>query len=134
MFSGPAHLVNIVLESYCKRRKIRFIEGNAKCHLKDKPVKGLCGRCLSVWGPEPHNPPPLTHCIRVYNILIHTEKGGMGQSWTRKKGWEGQQLKRLGRKLQHEHEHKLWQTPTAKSLYRSIFYMVTFCFGVYKVK
>ena len=30
------------------RRKIRFIEGNAKCHhLKKLPVNGLCGRCLS---------------------------------------------------------------------------------------
>jgi hypothetical protein len=32
--------------------------------LKKLPVKGLCGRCLSVWGPKPI-PPPLTHCIRV---------------------------------------------------------------------
>jgi hypothetical protein len=30
-------------------RKIRLIEGNAKCrHLKNLIVKGLCGRCLSV--------------------------------------------------------------------------------------
>jgi hypothetical protein len=34
---------------------------------------------LSVWGPESHTPPPLTHCIRVYSILIHTGKGGEGQ-------------------------------------------------------
>ncbi len=53
------------------RRKIRLIEGTSKCHhLKYWPVKGLCGRCLSVWGPEPHTP-PLTHCLRVY-----TGKGG----------------------------------------------------------
>jgi len=41
------------------RRKIRFIEGNAKCRLlKNLPVKGLCGRYCSLWGPEPHAPPP----------------------------------------------------------------------------
>jgi hypothetical protein len=34
------------------RRKIRLIEGNAKCrHLKKLTVQGLCGRCLSVSGP-----------------------------------------------------------------------------------
>jgi hypothetical protein len=31
------------------RRKIRLIEGNAKCrHQKKLPMKGRCGRCLSV--------------------------------------------------------------------------------------
>ncbi len=36
------------------RRKIRMIEGNAKCcNLKKWPVKELCGRCLSVGGPLP---------------------------------------------------------------------------------
>jgi hypothetical protein len=40
--------------------------------------KGIYGRRISVKGTEPHTPPPppLTHCIRVYNILIHTGKGG----------------------------------------------------------
>jgi hypothetical protein len=32
-----------------QRRKIRLIESNAKCRLvRNLPVKGLCGRCLSV--------------------------------------------------------------------------------------
>ncbi len=36
------------------RRKIRMIEGNAKCcYLKKWPVKELCGGCLSVGGPLP---------------------------------------------------------------------------------
>ncbi len=36
------------------RRKVRLIEGNVNCrHLKNLPVKGLCGRCLYVWGPLP---------------------------------------------------------------------------------
>jgi hypothetical protein len=31
------------------RRKIRLIEGKAKCHhLKNLPITGLFGRCLSV--------------------------------------------------------------------------------------
>jgi hypothetical protein len=53
------------------RRKIKLIEGNAKCrHLKNGPGKGLCGRCLSVWGPEPHTLPFPTHCTRVYRARI----------------------------------------------------------------
>ncbi len=35
-------------------RKIRLIESHEKCrHLKKLPAKGLCCRCLSVWGPAP---------------------------------------------------------------------------------
>ncbi len=50
---------------------------NAKCrHPKNWFVVGLCGRCLSVWGPEPHIYALPTHCIRVYSILIRTGKGG----------------------------------------------------------
>ncbi len=47
---------------------IDYIDTKAKCrHLKNSPVK------------EPYTPPPfLTHCIRVYSILIHTGKGGRG--------------------------------------------------------
>jgi hypothetical protein len=28
---------------------------------------------------RPRTPYPLTHCIRVYSIPIHTEKGGRGE-------------------------------------------------------
>jgi len=45
--------------------KIRLIEGYAKCrHLKKLTFKGLCGRCLSVWGPG--------------------ERGNSSQRWGRK--------------------------------------------------
>ncbi len=72
------------------RRKIRLIEGNAKCrHLKKLTWKGLCGRCLSVWGPELHTPPPLTPCKRVYSILIHTGKGGKGGEFNQTVGKRG---------------------------------------------
>jgi hypothetical protein len=54
--------------TYTCRRKIRLIEGSAICrHLKNLPVKGLCGRCYI--------------CLRlrtpylVLYILIYTEKG-----------------------------------------------------------
>jgi hypothetical protein len=40
---------------------------------KKLPVKGLCGRCLSVHGPEPSTPLPLT-----YSILVHIGKGRGG--------------------------------------------------------
>ncbi len=64
------------------RRKIRLIEGNAKCrHLKNWSVKILCGRCLSVWGPGDHTLPPL----HTASILIHTRKMGRGESRTREK-------------------------------------------------
>ncbi len=75
-------------------------------------VKGLCGRCSSVWGPKPHTPPPLTHFIRVYSALLHTGKGGgNGESWTR----EGQQVQKAGS------EKTTWLTlinTCRKALYR----------------
>jgi hypothetical protein len=45
-------------------------------------------------------PPPLTHCIRVNSILIHTGKGGGRVEPDRK--LEGQQFTKLGRKYQHD--------------------------------
>ncbi len=35
-----------------------------------RPVKGLCGNCLSVWGPEPHTPP--LHTVYVYTLYLFT--------------------------------------------------------------
>ncbi len=47
-----------------------------------------------VYLPEAQNPiPPPLHCIRVYSIIIHTGKGGGGESWTRV-----EQFTKLGRK------------------------------------
>jgi hypothetical protein len=65
------------------RRRIRLIEGNAKCrHLKHGPVKGLT--CTN------------THCMRVYSTLIHTGKGGRVEPERR---GEGQQFTQLGPKI-----------------------------------
>ncbi len=66
---------------------------------KKLPVKGLCGRCLSVWGPPflwTHT--PLTHCTRVYRKLIHK---GKGESYPERRLKE-QQFTKLGRKYHHD--------------------------------
>jgi hypothetical protein len=44
---------------------------------------------------------PLTHCIRVYCILIHTAKGGGGEFKTERR-LEGQQFTKPGRKYEHD--------------------------------
>ncbi len=49
--------INKWIEDY-RRGKIRLVEGNAKCLRLRTPY------------------PPLTHCIRVYSILIQTRKRG----------------------------------------------------------
>ncbi len=49
---------------------------------------------------EARNPiHPLTHCIRVYSILIHTRKGRRGEP---ERMGVGQQFAKLGRKHQHD--------------------------------
>jgi hypothetical protein len=92
------------------RRKIRFIEGNAKCrHLKNWHVKRLCGRCLSVWGPEPQAPSPNTLYTCIQDTYSHRGKGGLGRVEPERR-FEGQQFTKLGRKYQHDwlYLHKLW--------------------------
>jgi hypothetical protein len=44
--------------------------------------------------------PPLTHCIRVYSVLIHTEKG-WGAELTREKV-RGAIVHKAGRKYHHD--------------------------------
>jgi hypothetical protein len=63
------------------RRKTRFIEGSAKCrHIKNWFVKGLCGGCLSVWGPLPsYDQIPPLHTY-VYTVYLFTQgKGELGR-------------------------------------------------------
>jgi hypothetical protein len=62
------------------RSSVRLIDGNAKfSHLKNWPVKGLCGRCLSVWGPKPlTTPPPPLHLYTVYLFTQRLGGGGGG--------------------------------------------------------
>ncbi len=67
-----------------KRRKMRLLQSNVKCrYLKQLTCKGTVRQVfyLSEAPPptvRPHTPHPLTHCIRVYSILIHTGRGGGG--------------------------------------------------------
>ncbi len=64
-----------------KHGLIKYINNKAKCrHLKKNwPAEGLCGRCLSIWDPEPHTLLTLTQCIRIYSTLIRTGKGEGGE-------------------------------------------------------
>ncbi len=62
-------------------------------------VKGLCGSCLSFWGPLPSYEPiiPLTHYIQyVYTVYLFTQGRGVGGRYTREK------VTKLGRKYQHD--------------------------------
>jgi hypothetical protein len=65
----------------------------------------FCGRFFYFVGPKqpysPNPPPPLTHCIRVYIILIHTRKGGGGGELTREKVRRAL-VHIAGRKYQHD--------------------------------
>ncbi len=74
------------------RRTISLKEGNAKRrNQKNWSVKELCGRCLSVWGQEPHTPPP-PYTLYVYRIHIHSGKGGGGEL-NQREGWRGNSSK-----------------------------------------
>jgi hypothetical protein len=52
----------------------------------------ICLRPSPLYDPPPPTP-ALTHCIRVYIVLIHTGKGG--GELTREKGLEGQQFTKI---------------------------------------
>ena len=105
---------------------INYIDTKAKCcNLKKWLVKGLCGRCLFVWGPP--------YTLYTFFILIHTGKGLRGGPERR---LEGQQFTKLGQKYQHmmylqsiNSDKHLPQSPfTGK-----FFQMTTFRFGFYIV-
>jgi hypothetical protein len=51
--------------------------------------------------PTLHTPPPYTHCIRVYCIIIHTGKGGKGGGGDMKQreGEREQQFTKLGENI-----------------------------------
>ncbi len=65
-----------VHQKSCHRRKIKLIDGNAKCHLKKFTWKGTLRRVFTCMRPRTLTPPPLTHCVRVNSVLIHTWKRG----------------------------------------------------------
>ncbi len=73
------------------RGLINQIDTKAKCrHLKNLPVKRLCGRSLPDWGPLPPMAPrpPLLHTVYVCIGYLFTQgrkEGGGGERWTREK-------------------------------------------------
>jgi hypothetical protein len=69
------------------RRKIRLIEGSAKCrYLKKLICKGTLRQVFIYLRPRTPYTPPLTHCIRVYSLLINMGKG---------EGWRVEPVRRL---------------------------------------
>ncbi len=84
MLDSKSELQKFVSVLLVYHRKVRLIGGNAKCcHLKNWPVKGLCGRCLFVWSPERHTPLHTVHYTCIQYTYSHREGGG--ESWTREK-------------------------------------------------
>jgi hypothetical protein len=71
--------------------------------IKNWPVKGLCGRRLSVRLRTPYPPPLHTHCIRVHCIHTYSHReGGEGRRVEPERRLEGQHVTKLGRKYQHD--------------------------------
>jgi hypothetical protein len=63
-----------------RRRKIRLKEGNAKCRsVKINLYRDYAAGVYLSEDRNPIPPAPLSYCIRVYSILIHTQKGKGGE-------------------------------------------------------
>jgi hypothetical protein len=96
-FRSDLHITHSPL--WPDRRKIRLIEGNAKCrHLKKFTCTPLCGRYLSVWCPESITPPPL-HTGYMYTVRYtysHREGGEEGRVELERR------FTTLGRKYKHD--------------------------------
>ncbi len=70
---------------------------DAKCrHIKNWPVKGICGRCLSVLGPLPSYDP--IHNVYVFTVYLYTQGR---ENWTREKV-KGASVHKAGSKIQHD--------------------------------
>ncbi len=150
MTRNPGHMQLGWIWKYCTlegnlllnlptRRKLRLIEGNAKCrHLNKLICKGTLRQvfiCLRPRTPEaPIYPPPpqplhTVYVHTVYSILIHTGKGGGVLT-------RGATVHKAGSKIPDwlclqpiNSDTHLPQSPfTGKFIW-----MATFCFGVYIV-
>jgi hypothetical protein len=101
--SGPfRQQVIIIFQTFTvKRRKIRLIEGNAKCrYIKKLTCKGILRQvfiCLRTRTPYLPSPPPFTQCIRVNSTIIHTGNWGRGEYIEPERRLEGQQFTKQGR-------------------------------------
>jgi hypothetical protein len=123
-------MINISL--YCKIRRLCKISSSKKIDLERDFTSGAY---LS----EAQNPIPLTPFhIRVYSMLIHSERGGEGESWTREKDREANFFHKAGSKIPIWLTVYLLSTNSDKHQPLSpftcqFFKITTFCFGVYVV-
>ncbi len=84
------------------------------------PVKGLCRRFLSVWGPEPHTPLLLYKSVYMYTIFHFTQGRGRGWVESERRGDYRSQSRVENTNMNILFPvNKLWWTSAAKSLYRS---------------
>ncbi len=91
---------NLVASQILQRRKIRVIEGNAKCRHPKKLTCKVTFRpvfiCLRPRTPTP--PPPYTLYITFIRYAYSHREGGRGESWTREK-IRGVTIHRAGSKI-----------------------------------
>ncbi len=83
---------------------IKYKYTKAQCRHLKKTVKGLCGRCLSVWAPSPPSTPyspPYTHTCILYSY----SEGRGRERWTREKV-RGATVNKAGSKISPV--YKLW--------------------------
>ncbi len=106
---------------------INYIDNKVKCrHLKKFTCKGTLRQYLSVWGPEPHTPPPPAYTLYVCicTIYLFTQGRGGGESYTGEKV-RGTMVHKAGSKipswLKVSLIYVLWKKPAPKSPYKSIF-------------
>ncbi len=92
-----------------KRRKIRLIEGSAKCrHLKKLTCKGTLRQVFTVYISEAQNPippPPLLRTVykRVYNtVYLFTHGKGEGGRELRQREDKRATVHKAGSKYQHD--------------------------------
>ncbi len=107
-FSQMIHIKSQILIGFkdtLPRRKIRLIEGNAKCrHLKKLSCKGTLRQVFICRRPRTTYPPPAqcTHTVYVYKVDLFTqgrgEGGEGGESWTREKE-RGATVHKVGSKI-----------------------------------
>jgi hypothetical protein len=83
----------------CYRRKIRIIEGNAKCrHQKKFACKGTLRQAFVCLRPRTQTPPPTV----LYLFTQGRREGERGGRLEPERRGEGQQFTKLGRKYRHD--------------------------------
>jgi hypothetical protein len=91
-------IVELLYTDIEHRKKIRLIEGNAKCcHLKIN-LKRDCA--AGVYMSESQNPIPHPHTVYLYTVYLFTQGRGGGVEPERRLEW--QQFTKLGRKHKHD--------------------------------